>query len=813
MVRGSRVVFLAAALIAAVASSAWAQGKGSISGRVTKAGGAGIGGVTVVVNELGVADLTADNGAFAFADVPEGSYSLGLSLGGNVTTKDAVKVAAGGRTDVAVEVDWQVGFVETLTVQGASRHRERVVEAPASVSVVTEEEIARVAATGQLPKLLEFTPGAEVTQSGLYDFNFNTRGFNSSLTRRVATLIDGRDPSVPFLASQDWASVSYPLDDLAGLEFVRGPSAALYGANASGGIINVTTKGPRESQGGILRLTAGELSTFNADGRFATGLGGGFYLKAVGGYRKSDDFTVSRNGVAEYTVPCTTTIRTDCLPQERVPLGRLDREIYFGGLRLDKHFSAGDVLTVESGWSKIQGPVLQTGIGRVQVLEAERPWLRGSLTTQHFNLLAYYNRRDAPRQTALGAGTNLLLDEDSYHVEGQGHWDFASGKVRVVVGGSWEQDSIDSFDPAQRAQTLVFEPVEENFTAGYGQLDWSLTDKLKLVLAGRVDASSLFDTRFSPKGALVYSVTPNHSLRLTYNQAFQVPNYSEFFLQANVAAPANLQPFEAFCAPAGVSCGFAPGPTRVLGLGNQHLSVETVKMGEIGYSGIFDNRLYVTLDYYRGRQDDFITDLLPQLGTPLGRINPDFQAYAPPPTLPPPSAAALLAALRGALGPMFAILSNNYDGTPILAAVSYANFGRVDTQGVDLGLRLTLRNWNAAFAYSWFDFDVEDQLPGFANLLVPNSPEHKLAGSVGYVAKRFDVSASVRWVDEFRWAVGPFVGDVLAYTVVDLVGNVRFGERFGVGLNVANLFDEGHWESFGGDIIGRRALADISFRW
>ena len=127
-----------------------------------------------------------------------------------------------------------------------------------------------------------------MTQSGLYDYNINTRGFNSSLNRRVATLIDGRDPSVPFLGAQEWSAVSFPLDDLANLEMVRGPSAALYGANASSGVLNMTTKAPRDSQGGILRLSFGELNTTNVDLRWAGSLGNEWYVKALGGIRTMD---------------------------------------------------------------------------------------------------------------------------------------------------------------------------------------------------------------------------------------------------------------------------------------------------------------------------------------------------------------------------------------------------------------------------------------------------------------------------------------------------------------------------------------------
>ena len=108
--------------------------------------------------------------------------------------------------------------------------------------------------TGQLAKLLEFTPGAQVTQGGLWDFNIGTRGFNRALSRRVAVLLDGRDLSLPFFGYQGWPAFSFPLDDLSGVEIVRGPSAALYGANASGGVISMTSKEPRFSRGGMVRV-------------------------------------------------------------------------------------------------------------------------------------------------------------------------------------------------------------------------------------------------------------------------------------------------------------------------------------------------------------------------------------------------------------------------------------------------------------------------------------------------------------------------------------------------------------------------------
>ena len=60
--------------------------------------------------------------------------------------------------------------------------------------------------------------------------------------------IDGRDPAAGFLGSQDWATSSSVMDDAANIELLRGPSAALYGANAFNGVLNVLTKPPRGSE-------------------------------------------------------------------------------------------------------------------------------------------------------------------------------------------------------------------------------------------------------------------------------------------------------------------------------------------------------------------------------------------------------------------------------------------------------------------------------------------------------------------------------------------------------------------------------------
>jgi outer membrane receptor protein involved in Fe transport len=236
-------------------------------------------------------------------------------------------------------------------------------------------------------------------------------------------------------------------------------------------------------------------------------------------------------------------------------------------------------------------------------------------------------------------------------------------------------------------------------------------------------------------------------------------------------------------------------------------------MFEIGYAGILAKKAYVTLDYYNANNDQFITDLIPQLDSRGNRTNPDFGAYQPPANHPAPQ--VLLGALQRSLPPtLYAILSNNFDGTPAVIARSYTNFGEVSTQGIDFGLNYYfLDDWTFSFAYSWFDFEIEDKSSPFANQLLPNTPENKLAAGISYAVPKWDFAFDLRWVDEFRWAVGPFQGQVEAYTTADVRANYNITERVGVGVNVANLFDEEHWESFGGDLLGSRALANVFVKW
>jgi iron complex outermembrane receptor protein len=886
------------------------QETGRIEGVLSREG-EGIGTVVVLINELMLTEVTDPEGKFAFENVPPGTYTLVFTSGDRTEVRPNVIVTAGRTHSMTMEVEWDV-VTETVRVTAAAAAA-KIVDAPSAVTVIPEAQIQKQASHGQAPKLLEFTPGAEVTQSGLYDFNFNTRGFNSSLNRRVSTYIDGRDVGVVLLGAQEWAAISGGLGDIQTLEFIRGPSAALYGANASSGVVNITTKAPRDNLGTVVRVSGGDLDSNSMDFMRSAKVPGGWYSKVTAGFKNSGDFSVSRNPDGPDGIPdtaddlefpeyqeverpgqetewCNLIGETDCLPKEKSLFREQDNDIRYGSVRFDKYLDGDQLLTLEAGVSVIKGPLFQTGIGRVQNLSSTRPFYRVAWSNPHWNVLAHHSRREG-NQVNLTADLvdvldDLITDSQRTGIEGQGHWSFKGGRGRFVIGAAHTEEKVDTTNPLTGGQTVLYEPIRSDRQAVFSQVDWKVNDKFKLVFAGRVDKSTLHETQFSPKAAAVYSFDRNNSIRVTFNEAFQVANYSEFFLHAQISSFPIGGFIRTFCqgplgqiygGPDGIDCGIDGDFIPILAVGNDDLELEQTSAWEIGYSGLLWNRVFVTLDYYNSRNENFITDLIPQVGTFPGNldgcvdinlmpvtdparanecpINNDYlpwigtdeaeNTFITLPNRPPLSFAQGIRNFVDATvgGQLLGFrLAQDLDGSTVVVGRTYANVGEVTTQGVDFGVQYFVNeNWNLQASYSWFDFDIvgTDQLSSTecvvtasgavpsntaGCILLPNSPEHKGSLSAIFSKNRWSAGIAGRWVEGFRWAAGVFQGNVpepltrgpaedFSYHTVDVNASVNLNEVMSLGLNVANATDNVHRQTFGGDLLRRRAILSLTFGW
>src|SRR5207302_6950220 len=82
-----------------------------------------------------------------------------------------------------------------------------------------------------------------------------------------------------------------PKVDLAGLEVLIGPGSALYGPDASNGVLSLRTKDPRQYKGATLEVTGGNRSYGDIQGRYAGATSdGAFGYKVSGEYQRANDW-------------------------------------------------------------------------------------------------------------------------------------------------------------------------------------------------------------------------------------------------------------------------------------------------------------------------------------------------------------------------------------------------------------------------------------------------------------------------------------------------------------------------------------------
>lgn len=134
--------------------------------------------------------------------------------------------------------------VEDIVVSG-SLIAQKKSEAPASISIITEEELNK-RPIDDLSDVLKFSTGVRLSSSN--DRGISLRGLDSSYT---LILIDGKRVSSKYLSVRhnddsdlSWVNPS----DIKRIEVVRGPMATLYGADAIGGVINIITKKPSDDK-------------------------------------------------------------------------------------------------------------------------------------------------------------------------------------------------------------------------------------------------------------------------------------------------------------------------------------------------------------------------------------------------------------------------------------------------------------------------------------------------------------------------------------------------------------------------------------
>ncbi len=197
---------------------------------------------SVVVNtDIHDALITVDGQPSGFTpaviNVPIGTHTLRVTLSGFRPIEKTIVVRKGAQ----VKLDLQLSTLEE--VSAASRFTESIQDAPASVTVITQQEL-RAMAYPTIAEAIRGIRGMYLSYDTSYD-TIGVRGFSrpGDYGNRILVLVDGHPANDDYI----WSSyVGYDgrvdIDDVERIEVVRGPGSVLYGTSAFFGVINLVTR-------------------------------------------------------------------------------------------------------------------------------------------------------------------------------------------------------------------------------------------------------------------------------------------------------------------------------------------------------------------------------------------------------------------------------------------------------------------------------------------------------------------------------------------------------------------------------------------
>jgi len=183
--------------------------------------------------------------------------------------------------------DLSLEELANIRVTSVSKKSEPLSDAPASIFVITSEDIRRSGAT-TLPEVLRLAPNLQVARADARNYAITARGFNSVLENKLLVLIDGRTVYSPLFSGVYWDAQDVVLQDVERIEVISGAGGTLWGANAVNGVINIITKNAADTQG-TLAVVGGSADEKDAVVRYGGKLDNGGYYRVYGKYAENDD--------------------------------------------------------------------------------------------------------------------------------------------------------------------------------------------------------------------------------------------------------------------------------------------------------------------------------------------------------------------------------------------------------------------------------------------------------------------------------------------------------------------------------------------
>jgi iron complex outermembrane receptor protein len=154
----------------------------------------------------------------------------------------------------------EADFLDDLpVVLSVSRLSQPVNEAPAAVTII-DQDMIRASGFRDIPDLLRLVPGFVVSYTRDNTWAAGYHGLGDAYSRRFQVLVDGRSIYSPQYGEVYWNDLPLAMEDIERIEVIRGPNAAIHGANAFAAVINIITKTAAQVPGTFISTQLGEES-------------------------------------------------------------------------------------------------------------------------------------------------------------------------------------------------------------------------------------------------------------------------------------------------------------------------------------------------------------------------------------------------------------------------------------------------------------------------------------------------------------------------------------------------------------------------